>query len=106
MSVKNLTSSDFEAAITSAKGALVDFYAPWCGPCRMIAPLLDEIAAEMGDNTPIYKVNVDEAQDIAAKYQVAAIPTIIYFKNGKMADVSSGVVSKDAIKSKLKALGA
>lgn len=72
----------------------------------MLAPLLDEIASEMGADAPIYKVNVDESQDIAAKYNVSMIPTIIFFKNGKVADVSSGILSKDAIQSKLKALGA
>lgn len=106
MSAKHLNSSDFESTIASAKVALVDFYAPWCGPCRMLAPILDEIASEMGDGAPIYKVNVDEAQDVAAKYSVSMIPTIIFFKNGKIADVSSGILSKDAIKEKLKALGA
>ena len=106
MAATNLSSADFEAGISAQKVALVDFYAPWCGPCRMLAPLLDELATEMAGKVGVYKVNVDEAQDIATKYNVAMIPTIIFFKNGQVADVSSGILSKDAIASKLKALGA
>lgn len=103
--MKQLNSSNFEDTIAKDKVALVDFFAPWCGPCRMLEPILSDIAAEMGDNAPLYKLNVDEAQDIAAKYNVFSIPTMIFFKGGKVADVSSGILSKDAIKGKLKALG-
>ncbi len=106
MPAQDLTSADFESKIGAAKVALVDFYAPWCGPCKMLAPVVDEIANEMGDSAGIYKLNVDEAQDIAAKYNVASIPTVIFFKNGKVADVGMSVMSKDTIKAKLKNLGA
>ena len=85
--------------------ALVDFYAPWCGPCRMLTPVIEELSTEM-TTAGIYKVNVDEAQDIAVKFNVATIPTMIFFKGGKLADIHVGILSKDAIKAKLKALGA
>lgn len=102
--MKQLNSADFDASIAKEKVALVDFFAPWCGPCRMLEPILADISTEMGDNAPIFKVNVDEAQDIAAKFGVFSIPTMIFFKGGKVADVASGILSKDAIKDKLKAL--
>lgn len=103
--MKQLNSSNFEETIAKEKVVLVDFFAPWCGPCRMLEPVLADIASEIGEDAPIYKVNVDEAQDVASKYNVFSIPTMIFFKGGKVADVSSGILSKDAIKGKLKALG-
>ncbi|OGV70958.1 MAG: thioredoxin [Lentisphaerae bacterium RIFOXYB12_FULL_65_16] len=77
-----LTSATFDDAIKTGT-VLVDFWAPWCGPCRMQAPILDQVAQEVGDAAKVAKVNVDEAQDIAAKFGVRSIPTLIIFKNGK-----------------------
>jgi thioredoxin 1 len=75
---------------------LVDFWAPWCGPCRMVAPVLDELADELDGKVRIAKVNVDESQEIAFKYQVSSIPTFILFKDGQMADRALGAMPKSA----------
>ncbi|MDX1645470.1 MAG: thioredoxin, partial [Thermoanaerobaculia bacterium] len=79
--IANVTTSSFEDEVLGAdKPVLVDFWAEWCGPCRMIAPILDEVAESMEDQVQIAKVNVDENQEIAFKYQVSSIPTLILFK--------------------------
>jgi len=75
---------------------LVDFWAAWCGPCRMVAPVLDEIADEMDGKVRIAKLNVDEQQQLAYKFQVSSIPTFILFKNGQVADRMLGAVPKKA----------
>ena len=77
-----LTSATFDDAIKQGT-VLVDFWAPWCGPCRMQAPILDQVAQEIGDAATVAKINVDEAQGIAAKFGVRSIPTLILFKDGK-----------------------
>ena len=81
--VIHLNSSNFDATIASDKPVLVDFWAPWCGPCRMLGPTIDELAETVGDSALICKLNVDESPDIAQKYGVNQIPTIIFFKNSK-----------------------
>ena len=97
------TSVDFDATI--AEGVtMVDFWAPWCGPCRMIAPVVEELAEDFDGKAKIVKVNTDEEQDIAVKYGVRSIPTIIFFKDGKQVDTMVGAASKDAFASKLNAL--
>lgn len=88
--------SEIESGIT-----VVDFWAPWCGPCKMIAPLLDELASEMSDVT-FAKVNIDNNQEIAVKFNVMSIPTVIIFKDGKPLSSTVGVVSKNALKDKIK----
>ena len=86
-----LTKTNFEAEVLkSDKPVLVDFWAPWCGPCRMLAPVLAEIAAEKGDRIKVAKVNVDEEPDLAAKYGISGIPAILLFKNGQVAGTSVG----------------
>ena len=86
-----LTKANFEVEVLkSDKPVLVDFWAPWCGPCRMLAPILAEVAAEKGDKIKVGKVNVDEEPDLAAKYGISGIPAILLFKNGQVAGTSVG----------------
>jgi len=82
---------------------LVDFWAPWCGPCRAVAPTVDEVATEFQGKAKVYKVNVDEQPEIAAKYGVQSIPTLTIFKGGKVADQIVGSVPKQIIVQKLTA---
>ena len=91
-----VTKENFETEVlNSDKPVLVDFWAEWCGPCRMVAPLLDEIASEK-DNVRIAKVNVDQNQELAMQYQVSSIPTFVLFKDGQVADRMLGALPKSA----------
>ena len=97
MSVLKITSNNFnEEVINSGKTTIVDFYADWCGPCKMMSPVIDSIAEEVS-SIKVGKLNVDEAQDIAASYNVMSIPTIIIFKNGKESKRFVGVTNKENI---------
>ncbi|HLD23911.1 MAG TPA: thioredoxin [Sulfuricurvum sp.] len=98
-----LTVSNFDE-ITKEGVSLVDFWAPWCGPCRMIAPVIEELAAEFEGKANICKVNTDEEQDIAVKYGIRSIPTILFFKNGEVVEQMVGAASKQAFADKLNAL--
>ncbi len=101
MSVLKLKNADFENEILNKEGiALVDFYADWCGPCKMLAPVIEEIAAERPDVT-VAKINVDEEGELAAKYGVMSIPTLIIFKNGEENERIVGFKQKRAILSML-----
>ena len=97
-----LTSDNFEATIGEGL-AMVDFWAPWCGPCRMIAPVVEELAEEFEGKANICKVNTDEQQEIAAKYGIRSIPTILFFKDGQMVDQMVGAASKDVFAEKINA---
>ena len=95
MAVIHLDKDNFETeALQSDKPVLVDFWAQWCGPCRAMAPLVDEIAASVGDKVKVAKVNVDDSPELAGKYNVMTIPTLILFKEGKVAATSVGVRPK------------
>ena len=100
--ITNLTTDSFKSAVTSsATPVLVDFWAPWCGPCKAIAPILEELAVEFAGKLTIAKVNIDDNDTIAAEYGVRAIPTMILFKGGKVAETLVGMMPKAALKAKI-----
>jgi thioredoxin 1 len=100
--ITELDSSNFDSTISGASvPVVVDFWAPWCGPCKAIAPILEELADELGDSAQICKVNVDNNSEVAGKYEIRAIPTILVFKNGEVAETIVGLTSKDDLKAKL-----
>jgi len=104
-SVVKLDESNFDREVTQDdKPVIVDFWAEWCGPCKMIAPLLDEIAREKADAVKVAKVNVDENQSLSLKYNIRAIPALLFFKNGQLRDQVTGVTSKKDLLSRIEAL--
>lgn len=105
MSIIYLTDSNFEKeVIKSSLPVLIDFWAPWCMPCKMINPILEELEKEYGGKVKIGKVNVDECQEKASEYRVMSIPNLKFFKDGKLVDELIGVVPKKMITEKLDAL--
>jgi len=103
--VKNVTASEFDAEIQSKdQVVLVDFWAQWCGPCKAIAPLLDDVAKEMGGKLKVLKVDVDKEGALAAKYGIQSIPTLFFFKDGAQKEAHVGSLSKKALLDKIAAL--
>ncbi len=100
-----LTDSNFEETVLkSDKPVMVDFWAVWCGPCRMVGPIVEELSNDYNGKAVVGKVDVDNNQAIAAKYGIRNIPTILFFKNGEVVDKSVGAVPKDKLAEKLNAL--
>ena len=89
--------SSFDKLIQSEKPVLIDFFATWCGPCKMLGPILKDVKDQMGDGVSIIKIDVDKNQQIAAQYQVRGVPTMILFQNGKQLWRQSGVLDKGEI---------
>jgi thioredoxin 1 len=93
--IKHVSDATFEAdVLKSDRPVLVDYWAEWCGPCKMIAPILDEVAGSYGDKLQIAKLNVDENREIPAKFGIRGIPTLMLFKNGELAATKVGAMSK------------
>lgn len=98
MSEINLNSSNFNEEITNTdKLVLIDFFANWCGPCKMLSPIISEIANEYSDSVKVCKVNVDESQELAIEYNIMSIPTLLFFKNGEVVKSSVGFCSKSEL---------
>lgn len=100
-----ITDSNFESIVNqNEKPVMIDFWAEWCGPCRAIAPAVEQLAKEYEGRAIIGKLNVDENSQVPVKFGIRGIPTLLFFKNGQVADKQVGLVSKDVLKAKLEAL--
>jgi thioredoxin 1 len=98
-----LNSSNFESTVEKGV-SVVDFWAPWCGPCRMVAPVIEELAGDYEGKANICKVNTDEEQDLTVKYGIRSIPTILFFKDGKVVDQMVGAAAKATLAQKIDGL--
>ncbi len=102
--VANITDAQFEELVLKGDGPIVvDFWAPWCGPCLRLAPILEEVAQEMGDRLTVYKLNTDENQNTPVSYRVMSIPTLIVFKDGQEVERIVGAMPKEMLVQKLEA---
>ncbi|MEM9478725.1 MAG: thioredoxin [Verrucomicrobiota bacterium] len=105
-SILELTSDNFESEVKSSDvPVLVDFWAEWCGPCKMLGPILDELAEEKGDAVKIGKVDVDSQQQLAAEYGIRSIPHLVFFKGGEVVDQHTGLASKADLAARFEKIG-
>jgi thioredoxin 1 len=102
--VQEITDSNFKEIIESGKPVVIDFWATWCGPCRMVSPIIDELAEEYGDKVAVCKCDVDDNSDVTSEFGIRNIPTVIFFKDGKQVDKQVGAVSKSVFEDKIKSL--
>jgi thioredoxin 1 len=100
---KVATNTNFDELLQDGKLVIVDFWATWCGPCRMLSPLLDEVEEEMADKISVVKVNVDDADEIAMKFRIMNIPTLLFFKGGQLVDKTVGAMPKNVLVDKINA---
>ena len=100
---KVASNDNFAELLQSEKLVIVDFWATWCGPCRMLTPILDEVEEEMPGQIQVVKVNVDDADEIAAQYRIMSIPTLLFFKNGEIVDKTVGAMPKNVLVEKINA---
>ena len=100
----NITDSNFQELLAEGKPVVMDFWAPWCGPCKMVGPIIDELATEYEGKVIIGKCDVDENGDVAGEYGIRNIPTVLFFKDGKLVDKQVGSAPKSAYVAKIEAL--
>ena len=100
----NITNENYEALLSDSKPLVIDFWAVWCGPCRALAPVVEELAGEYAGKAVIGKCNVDDCDELPVKYGIRSIPTLLFFKNGELVDRLVGAAPKSGIAAKLDAL--
>lgn len=103
--IREFTDDNFESEVLSSEvPVVVDLWAPWCGPCQKLTPIMEELASEYGDKVKIGKLNIDDNPQTASKYGVMSIPTVFFVKNGEIADTQVGLLPKEPLKTKIDAL--